>query len=59
VSEIIAEFTFKDPEDIGKLLKNEAFRRITIRLKTDYVTNYQSRTLRCTERFDEVKWVKL
>ena len=59
VSEIIAEFTFKDPEDIGKLLKNEAFRRITIRLKTDYATNYQSRILRCTERFDEVKWVKL
>lgn len=59
MSEIIAEFTVKDPVDIGRLLNNEDFRKITLRLKTDYVWNYQSRILRCTERFDEPKWFKL
>lgn len=59
MSEIIAEFTFKDPIDIGRLLNNEDFRKITLKLKTDYVWNYQSRILRCTERFDEPKWFRL
>lgn len=59
VSEIIAEFTFKDPVDIGRLLNNDEFRKITLKLKTDYVWNYQSRILRCTERFDEPKWFRL
>jgi len=59
VSEIVAEFTVKDPVDIGRLLNNEDFRKITLKLKTDYVVNYQSRILRCTERFDEPKWFKL
>jgi len=59
VSEIIAEFTVKDPVDIGRLLNNDDFRRITLGLRTDYVWNYQSRILRCTERFDEPKWFKL
>jgi len=58
-SEIVAEFTFKDPVDIGRLLNNEDFRKITLKLKTRYVTNYMSRILRCTERFDEPKWFKL
>lgn len=59
VSEIIAEFTFQDPVDIGRLLNNDEFRKITLKLKTDYVWNYQSRILRCTERFDEPKWFRL
>lgn len=59
ISEIIAEFTVKDPVDIGRLLNNEDFRKITLKLKTDYVWNYQSRILRCTERFDEPKWFRL
>jgi len=59
VSEIIAEFTFKDPVDIGRLLNNEDFRRLTLRLKNEYVINYQSRILRCTERFDEPRWFRL
>ncbi len=59
VSEIIAEFTFKDPVDIGRLLNNEDFRRITLKLRSRYVTGYASRVLRCTERFDEPKWFKL
>ena len=59
ISEIIAEFTFKDPVDIGRLLGNEDFRRITLKLKNEYVRNYSSRILRCTERFDEPKWFRL
>jgi hypothetical protein len=59
VSEIIAEFTFKDPIDIGRLMNNEDFRRITLKLRNKYVTNYASRVLRCTERFDETKWFRL
>ena len=57
--EIVAEFTFKDSEDIGRLLKNEDFRRVTRRLKDEFVTNYSNRILRSTERFDEPKWFKL
>jgi hypothetical protein len=59
ISEIIAEFTVKDPIDIGRLLNNDDFRKITLKLRTDYVWNYQSRILRCTERFDEPKWFRL
>ncbi len=58
-SEIVAEFTFKDPIDIGRLLNNEDFRKTTLKLKNGYVTNYRSRILRCTERFDEPKWFRL
>jgi hypothetical protein len=59
VSEIIAEFTFKDPVDIGRLLNNEDFRKITLKLRNQFVRNYTSRILRCTERFDEPKWFRL
>jgi hypothetical protein len=59
ISDIIAEFTVKDPVDIGRLLNNDDFRKITLKLRTDYVWNYQSRILRCTERFDEPKWFRL
>lgn len=58
-SEIIAEFTFRDPIDIGRLLNNENFRRVTLKLRNEYVINYKSRILRCTERFDEPKWFSL
>jgi hypothetical protein len=58
-SEIVAEFTFKDPVDIGRLLNNEDFRKITLKLRNLYVRNYASRILRCTERFDEPKWFRL
>lgn len=57
--EIVAEFTFKDPEDIGRLMKNEEFRRVTRKLKKEFVTNYANRILRSTERFDEPKWFRL
>ena len=58
-SEIIAEFTVKDPVDIGRLMNNEDFRKITLKLRNQYVRNYASRVLRCTERFDEPKWFRL
>lgn len=59
ISEIIAELTFKDPLDIGRLLSNEEFRKLTLKLRTRFVTNYASRIMRCTERFDEPKWFRL
>jgi hypothetical protein len=58
-SEIIAEFTFRDPIDIGRLLNNEEFRRITLRLRNEFALNYLSRIMRSTERFDEPKWFRL
>lgn len=57
--EIIAEFTFKTPVDIGRLLDNEDYKRITNKLRTQYVANYMTRIMRTTERFDEPKWYKL
>jgi hypothetical protein len=59
ISEIIAELTFKDPLDIGRLLSNEEFRKLTLKLRTRFVSNYASRIMRCTERFDEPKWFRL
>jgi hypothetical protein len=59
VSEIVAEFTVKDPVDVGRLLNNEDFRKITMKLRNQFVRNYASRILRCTERFDEPKWFRL
>ena len=54
VSEIMAELTFKDPQDIGRLMNNENFRQITTKLRRKYVRNYASRVLRCTERFGDL-----
>lgn len=59
VSEIISELTFKDPVDVGVLFDDGSYRELTHRLKRDFVTNYSSRVLRTTERFDEPKWFAL
>jgi hypothetical protein len=59
VSEIIGELTFKDPVDIGRMLNSEEFRKANLKLQDEFVTNYQNRILRCTERFDEPKWFRL
>lgn len=59
LSEIIGELTFKDPADIGFLLENGSFRELTHVLRRDYVSNYFSRILKTTERFDEPKWFAL
>jgi len=58
ISEIIAEFTFKDAMDVGRLLMNEDYRRITQKLRTEYAMNYSSKVMRSTERFDEPRWFK-
>lgn len=58
ISEIIAEFTFKDAMDVGRLLMNEDYRRITQKLRSEYTMNYTSRIMRSTERFDEPRWFK-
>jgi hypothetical protein len=59
VSEIIGELTFKDPVDIGRMLGSDEFRRVAVKLQEEFVTNYQNRILRCTERFEESKWFRL
>lgn len=58
-SEIVAEFTFKSPVDIGRILDDEDFRRITTKLRRNYVVNYRSRIMRTTERFEEPRWYRL
>lgn len=58
-SEIITEFTFKDPRDIARMLDNPDFRRVTGQLCCKYVVNYATRIMRTTERFDEPKWFRL
>ena len=57
-SEIIAEFTFKDAMDVGRLLMNEDYRRITQKLRNEFADNHTSRIMRSTERFDEPRWFK-
>lgn len=59
ISEIIAELTFKHPVDIGQMLDSEQFRELTYKLRRDFATNYRSRILRTTERFDEPRWFRL
>jgi hypothetical protein len=57
--EIIAEFTFKEPEDIGRIMKNEELQKVTRRLKKEFVTNYANRIQRSMRWFTEPKWFKL
>ena len=57
--EIIAEFTFKTPVDIGRLLEDEDFRRITNKLRNEFAVNHRTRIMRTTERFDEPRWYRL
>ena len=45
--------------DIGALFDNASYRQLTHVLKSQYVTNYSSRILRTTERFDEPRWFVL
>ncbi|OPY65812.1 MAG: hypothetical protein A4E57_03031 [Syntrophorhabdaceae bacterium PtaU1.Bin034] len=59
VSEIIGELTFRDPVDIGGMLNSQEFRQANLKLQDEFVTNYQNRIMRCTERFDEPKWFRL
>jgi len=59
IAEIISEFTFKHPVDIGQLLDSEQFRELTYKLRRDFATNYKSRIMRTTEHFDEPRWFRL
>lgn len=54
--DIILEFTFKDPGDIGRLVNSNDFQKITTRLKREFVTNYTNRIQRSTEWFREPQW---
>ncbi|HOW53216.1 MAG TPA: hypothetical protein PLR60_01075 [Syntrophorhabdaceae bacterium] len=54
--DIILEFTFKDPEDIGRLVKNIEFQKITTRLKKKFITNYTNRIQKSTQWFREPQW---
>jgi hypothetical protein len=54
-SEIIAEFTFKNPVDIGRMLNHDDYRNLTNCLCNDYAINYTSRIMRATERYEGSK----
>lgn len=56
--DIVLEFTLKDPEYIGRLLKEERFRKITRKLQGDFVANYTNRIQRSTRWFREPKWFR-
>lgn len=58
-SEVISEFTFKDPADIGMMLGNDDFRKLTSTLLSRYAAHHTSRIMRTTERFEEPKWFRL
>jgi hypothetical protein len=57
--DIVGELTFKSPIDIGRLLENPEFRQLTEELRRNYISNYTTRILRTTERFDEPRWYRL
>ncbi len=57
--EIVLESTFKDPEDIGRIMRNEGFHKVTNKLKNEFVTNYTNRILRSTKLFSEPRWFRL
>lgn len=56
--DIVLEFTLKDPEYIGRLLKEERFRKIMRKLQRDFVANYTNRIQRSTRWFREPKWFR-
>jgi hypothetical protein len=59
VSDIIGELTFNDAVDVGRMLNSQEYRYVNQRLQDEFVTNYQNKILRCTERFDEPRWLRL
>ncbi|MEN6617065.1 MAG: hypothetical protein ABFD12_10955 [Syntrophorhabdus sp.] len=54
--DIVLEFTFKDPEDIGRLVKNMEFQKMTRTLRRTFVTNYSNRVQKSTRWFREAQW---
>ncbi len=57
--DIVLEFTFKNPEDIGRLVQNDSFRKFTKMLRKEYVADYTNRILRSTRWFREPQWFRL
>lgn len=59
ICEVIAEFTFKTPVDIGRMFEDERYKGIAEKLQRNYVMNYMTRIMRTTERFEQTKWYRL
>lgn len=59
ICEVIAEFTFKSPVDIGRMFEDERYKKITETLQRKYVVNYMTRIMRTTERYQQTKWYRL
>ncbi len=55
----LLEMTFKDPVDIARLLNNQQFRELEKLVKKDLISNYSSRIMRSTEKFDKPRWITL
>jgi len=59
ISDYLLEMSFKDPYDIARLMNNEDFRELEKLLKKEIITDYSSRILRSTERFEKPRWITL
>jgi hypothetical protein len=57
--EVIAEFTFKTPVDIGRMFEDDRYKGVAETLQRNYVMNYMTRIMRTTERFEQTKWYRL
>ena len=56
---IMAESSAPSPAAIGSLFENERFRKLTRKLRTEYVVHYSSRMLCPTERFGGPELISL
>ncbi|MDJ0828460.1 MAG: hypothetical protein QNI92_01340 [Desulfobacterales bacterium] len=59
ISNIVAELTLKSSVDVGRLLDDPVFRKVTEKLRRKYVHHYSSRIIRTTERFEQPRWYRL
>ncbi len=57
ISDYLLEMSFKDPYDIARLMNNEDFREMEKLLKKEIITDYSSKILRSTERFEKLRWI--
>jgi hypothetical protein len=57
--DIIAEFTFQSPVDIGRLFENDDYKNLTRILRKNFTVNFNARILRATERFEVRRWYTL
>jgi hypothetical protein len=59
ISNVVGELTVKSSVDVGRLLDDPIFRKVTEKLRRKYVHNYASRIIRTTERFEQPRWYRL